>query len=385
MRKFLVANGGWVLVTLLLVVSSVLLPIGIGAWLPGLLIALLWMRKAFVIQKHADSVAEQSLEPFEVASLNQAINRYVQGLAGCFGNELHQFKHDLQQLKSMQADALANLAEHFSSLHAWTSDQAAGIQSLMNDFEGSAGSKAVLSFQQFAEETDQVLCFSIDHVDQVSRQSQDMVNVINDLGAQMAHVECLLGDVQKIADQTNLLALNAAIEAARAGDAGRGFAVVADEVRTLSRHSDKFSEEIKAVVNAAKNNIRQAQSMIETLASTDVGKLREAKYTIDNMKSEMDGINSKAAKNIQMVSVFTHKLDGAVNEVINGLQFADTSRQLIGYLQENTQRFQAMADEVSIGIGVFQTSDTTGWEKQLHQGVQRMQDMQRQWHSDKLG
>lgn len=46
-----------------------------------------------------------------------------------------------------------------------------------------------------------------------------MVAVINDVGEHMAHVEKLLGDVQKIADQTNLLALNAAIEAARAGEA----------------------------------------------------------------------------------------------------------------------------------------------------------------------
>jgi Methyl-accepting chemotaxis protein len=195
----------------------------------------------------------------------------------------------------------------------------------------------------------------------------------------MAHVEKLLADVQKIADQTNLLALNAAIEAARAGEAGRGFAVVADEVRNLSKHSDKFSEEIKSVVSASKKNIHQAQHMIETMASKDMNIALNSKDKIDTMMANISVINSKVAKSILEISQITEDVEMSVNDAVRGLQFEDMCRQLIDFLQANTQHFQAMADEVTIGMGVFKTTDSMNWERQLNEGAKRLQEMQHQW------
>lgn len=209
----------------------------------------------------------------------------------------------------------------------------------------------------------------------------EMVGVINDVGSNMARVEKLLVDVQKIADQTNLLALNAAIEAARAGEAGRGFAVVADEVRNLSKNSDKFSEEIKTVVNASKNNIHQAQSIIEMMASKDMNIAISSKDKIDDMMSAITLINKKVSKSIAEVSQLTDNVGITVNDAVRGLQFEDMCRQLIEFLQANTQHFQAMADEVAIGMGVFKTTDSANWEHQLNEGINRLQAMQGQWRA----
>ncbi|WP_425311404.1 methyl-accepting chemotaxis protein [Methylomonas methanica] len=208
-----------------------------------------------------------------------------------------------------------------------------------------------------------------------------MVGVINDVGSNMARVEKLLVDVQKIADQTNLLALNAAIEAARAGEAGRGFAVVADEVRNLSKNSDKFSEEIKVVVNASKNNIHQAQSIIETMASKDMNIALSSKEKIDDMMSAITLINTKVSNSIVEVSRLTDNVEITVNDAVRGLQFEDMCRQLIEFLQANTQHFQAMADEVAIGMGIFKTTDSANWEHQLNEGINRLRAMQEQWRT----
>lgn len=382
MTKFLIINRGLLILTVLLGLSPLLLPAGFQIWIPLLTIALLWIGKAFVLHLELQKAAELTLSRPDEDKLNRCIDHYVAGLDKCLAEETLRLNNDLQQLKSMVADAVRTMSNSFNSLHHLTSGQSSIVHTLVNDLDSSTVKKqGAMNFQQFAEETDLVLRFFIDHILQISKQSIEMVGVINDVGSNMARVEKLLVDVQKIADQTNLLALNAAIEAARAGEAGRGFAVVADEVRNLSKNSDKFSEEIKVVVNASKNNIHQAQSIIETMASKDMNIALSSKEKIDDMMNTITLINTKVSKSIVEVSRLTDNVEITVNDAVRGLQFEDMCRQLIEFLQANTQHFQAMADEVAIGMGIFKTTDSSNWEYQLNEGVNRLRAMQEQWRT----
>ncbi|MCQ8181352.1 methyl-accepting chemotaxis protein [Methylomonas sp. SURF-1] len=350
-------------------------------WGASAVISLLWMLRTFRAQAVSALPQTGQSHRYEV-DMSRAVDGYLVNLADCIEQESDRFRAELEQLKSMLADAVRTMSNSFNNLHTLTSGQSSVVCSLVSDLEGSVeGGSQTINFTRFTHETDNVLQFFIDHVLQISKQSVEMVAVINDVGGHMAHVEKLLGDVQKIADQTNLLALNAAIEAARAGEAGRGFAVVAGEVRNLSKNSDKFSEEIKAVVKASKENIRDAQNMIEVMASKGMNVAISSKANIDKMMDDIGIINANIAKNVDEISQLTSQIEISVGNAVRGLQFEDMARQLIEHMQGHLEHFIALKDEVAIGMAMFKADNRADWQLQLGQGADRLRQMKHQWQT----
>ena len=378
MKKLLQGIWAPILMLSLALLLSIAFPMQVLYWVMLPVMALFWIYAVYSQQKQLVSMIK---EPPDLTPLNTAIESYLSALDACVKQETETFHQELQQVKSVVADAVVTMANSFNGVNELASEQSTAVYTMIANMSGDVDDdNKTISFQDFAKETDQVLGHFIEQILSVSKQSIEMVNVINDVGEHMDEVEKLLTDVQGIADQTNLLALNAAIEAARAGEAGRGFAVVADEVRTLSKNSDKFSEEIRKVVNSSRTNIHNARQMIEQMASKDMSVAITSKAHVDEMMVDIANMNDHLAIKLNQVSGITGQIETNVGNAVRALQFEDMSRQLLEYMQTNTQRFQTMADEIRIGLGSFKTGDTDLWTNQLNDGINRFKDMQQQWH-----
>ncbi len=378
MKKLLQGIWAPILMLSLALLLSIAFPMQVLYWVMLPVMALFWIYAVYSQQKQ---LALMIKEPPDLTPLNTAIESYLSALDACVKQETETFYQELQQVKSVVADAVVTMANSFNGVNELASEQSTAVYTMIANMSGDVDDdNKTISFQDFAKETDQVLGHFIEQILSVSKQSIEMVNVINDVGEHMDQVEKLLTDVQGIADQTNLLALNAAIEAARAGEAGRGFAVVADEVRTLSKNSDKFSEEIRKVVNSSRTNIHNARQMIEQMASKDMSVAITSKAHVDEMMVDIANMNDHLAIKLNQVSGITGQIETNVGNAVRALQFEDMSRQLLEYMQTNTQRFQTMADEIRIGLGSFKAGDTDLWTNQLNDGINRFKDMQQQWH-----
>jgi methyl-accepting chemotaxis protein len=284
-----------------------------------------------------------SVPPDEAESLRlrywSQINTYTE-------QGIHNASADIAQIKSIVADAVQTLNGSFNGIYALAGQQITLLRHLLGDISKSDGQRSIpderITFTQLAAKNEVVLNFFVNYVVMISKNSMQMVGLIEDINDRMNRIEKLLQDVRNIADQTNLLALNAAIEAARAGEAGRGFAVVAEEVRNLSKYSNRFSDEIRGVVADSREKIHEAKTMMKIMASQDVSETIQMKEGVEAMMIGIQNLNSLLEVGLEKISAIASDIDNQVSDAIRALQFEDIGRQILERTQGNLNEMETL-------------------------------------------
>ena len=128
---------------------------------------------------------------------------------------------------------------------------------------------------------------------------------INDSSKKIADI---ISVIDGIAFQTNILALNAAVEAARAGEQGRGFAVVASEVRSLAGRSADAAKEIKTLINASVERVKQGTVLVDQAGVTMIEVVASIKRVTDIM-GEISAASNEQALGVAQVGEAVTQMD----------------------------------------------------------------------------
>ena len=214
----------------------------------------------------------------------------------------------------------AEISAASSDLAARTEQQAANLEKTASAMEEL--SATVRQNAENAQQANQLAIAARATADESGVVMKNTVEAMQTIESSSEKISDIVSMIDEIAFQTNLLALNAAVEAARAGDAGKGFAVVATEVRSLAQRTSQASREIKDLILASNQQVKQGVELVD-----DVGR-------------KLGDIVVQVKKVTDIVS----EIASASREQAIGL---DDINQAMNHMDDMTQRNAALVEETS--------------------------------------
>jgi methyl-accepting chemotaxis protein len=210
----------------------------------------------------------------------------------------------------LSAESIATGSNEIASgnvdLSSRTEQQASSLQETASSME-----ELTSTVKQNAENALQASALSV-NASEIARKGNAvvdrMVQTMGDISQSSAKIADITSIIEGIAFQTNILALNAAVEAARAGEEGRGFAVVAAEVRNLAQRSSSAAKEIKDLISASGQKIRDGSSFANEAGKT-MGEVTQAVARVTDIMGEIAAASTEQSRGIEQVNQAITNMD----------------------------------------------------------------------------
>ncbi|MBN3728706.1 methyl-accepting chemotaxis protein [Burkholderia sp. Ac-20379] len=234
----------------------------------------------------------------EVGVTAGAFNRLVDRVAGVM-TTVHEATESVNTASS-------EMAAGNSDLSSRTEQQAASLEETASSME-----QLTATVRQNADSAKQGNALAL-QASEVASQGGDavgrVIETMKGISSSSEKVSEIIGVIEGIAFQTNILALNAAVEAARAGEQGRGFAVVASEVRGLAQRSATAAKEIKELIGASVEQVREGEAQVGDAGRTIDEVVRSVRQVADLM-GEIAAASHEQQTGIEQVNQAVAQMD----------------------------------------------------------------------------
>ncbi|CAE6752085.1 hypothetical protein R75461_02973 [Paraburkholderia nemoris] len=267
-------------------------------------------------------------------------------------SELGQLFTAMSQMQTGLAKTVSNVRVNCEAIHGGAREIAAGNLDLSSRTEQQSASleETAASMEELTSTVKQ----NADHARQASKLAanaadvaqrggnvvQQAVQTMTAITASSNKIAEITGMINSIAFQTNILALNAAVESARAGEQGRGFAVVAGEVRTLAQRSAAAAQEIKTLIAASVNDIRDGNELVVQAGQT-MGEIVGAVQGVATIMAEITSATVEQSSGIEQVGQAVSQMDRVTQQNAALVEEAAAAASAL------EQQAQAMTDAVS--------------------------------------
>ena len=288
-----------------------------------------------------------------------SVNRQV-------ADRLAQYSQELTNISNQTSDAAEEIARAVEGVATGATEQAKNTDEAVQTMDGFAAlveeeQSGLLLLNQSAQRVIELKTEGVNHVQLLVKKTQDTKIASDEINAVILNASDSAEKIyqssqmiRSIADQTNLLALNAAIEAARAGESGRGFSVVAEEIRKLAEQSQRFTEEISAIINELKQKTESAVVTMKGMHHV----IAEQSQSVGATHEKFDGI----AAAIEQTTAAIDRMNQSGKMMLERKQtIVDVIQNLAAISQENA----ASSEEVNASIeeqtaGMNQIAQSSG-------------------------